>query len=224
MLFTDNQYRTEEDANLVKLMKSCYEDGIYANQTYWAQAAMDLRIEAGDQSIYNEIYSYLPVSRRRSFNFNRIRRVKNMISGHQRRDRKSTIAVPVENADERTADQFTKIFLWLNQQEGVLETISESFEQSLVTGLNLLQVWTDYRSDPINGNIKVTNCPYDTFLIDPYFRKQDLSDCNYIWKRTYLTKAEHTMNSIIEHTDLKNCWWIQKQEKLLSGLMVIIIN
>jgi len=190
MLFTDVQYRTQSDASLIKLMNSCYQDGIYANQTYWAQASMDSRIEAGDQAIYNEIYSYLPVTRRRSFNFNRIRRVKNMISGHQRRDRKSTIIIPIENADEQTADQFTKIFLWLNQQEGVLETVSEAFEQCLVTGLNLLQVWVDYRTDPINGNIKVNNCPYDSFLIDPYFRKQDLSDCNYLWKRSYLTKAE----------------------------------
>ena len=189
MLFPSG-YQKDEDKNLLNLVEKCYQDGIYANQIYWAQSAIDLRVEAGDQSIYNEIYSYIPNTRRRSFNFNRIRRVKNMISGHQRRDRKSITVIPVENADEHTADQFTKIFMWLNQQEGVLETISDAFEQSLVTGLNLLQVWVDYRSDPINGNIKINNCPYDTFLIDPYFRKQDLSDCNYLWKRTYLSQYE----------------------------------
>jgi hypothetical protein len=56
--------------------------------------------------------------------------------------------------------------------------------------MNLLQVWVDYRSDPVNGNIKIDNCSYNSFLIDPYFRKADLSDCNAIWKRSFFTKRE----------------------------------
>jgi hypothetical protein len=56
--------------------------------------------------------------------------------------------------------------------------------------MNLLHVWMDYRSDPISGNIRVDNCHYNAFLIDPFFRKPDLSDCNYIWKRSYLNKRE----------------------------------
>lgn len=113
-----------------------------------------------------------------------------MISGRQRQTRKSTVVVPVENGDEQTADQFSKIFMWVDQQENVLETISDAFNGSLITGMNLLQVWVDYRNDPISGNIKVDNCPYNSFLIDPYFRKADMSDCNGLWKRVYLTKAE----------------------------------
>jgi hypothetical protein len=150
----------------------------------------DTRFEVGDQSLWTDLYGNLPANRRRQFNFNRIRRVVNMISGHQRRNRKSTIVVPVENGDNETADQFTKVMLWVNNQENVLETISESFHGALVTGMNLLQVWVDYRSDPVSGNIKVDNCSYNSFLIDPYFRKADLSDCNAIWKRSFLTKRE----------------------------------
>lgn len=140
--------------------------------------------------MWNDLYGNLPANRRRQFNFNRIMRVINMISGHQRRNRKSTIVTGVENFDDMTADQFTKILLWISQNEGVLETISESFQGSLVTGMNLLQVWVDYRADPVSGNIKVDNCSYNSFLIDPYFRKSDLSDCNAIWKRSFLTKRE----------------------------------
>ncbi len=113
-----------------------------------------------------------------------------MISGHQRRNRKSTIVTPVENGDAETADQFTKVMMWINNQENVLDTISESFHGALVTGMNLLQVWVDYRTDPVSGNIKVDNCSYNSFLIDPYFRKADLSDCNALWKRSFLTKRE----------------------------------
>jgi len=191
MLFPDGiQYDEGPQGSLLRLMDKSYTEAILINQTYWAQADIDTRFEAGDATACNELYSGIPLNQQRNFNFNRIRRIVNMISGHQRRNRKSTIIVPVENSDEQAADQFTKIFMWLNQQEDVLGTISESFEGALVTGMNLLQVWVDYRSDPISGSIKVDNCPYNSFLIDPFFRKSDLSDCNYIWKRTYLTHAE----------------------------------
>jgi hypothetical protein len=113
-----------------------------------------------------------------------------MIEGYQRRNRKSTIVTPVENADNDTADQFTKVMNWVNDQGCVLETISDAFRGALITGMNLLQVWVDYRSDPVSGNIRVDNASYNSFLIDPFFKKSDLSDCNHIWKRTYLTKRE----------------------------------
>jgi hypothetical protein len=58
----------------------------------------------------------------------------------------------------------------------------------------------DYREDPISGNIKVDNCAYNSFLVDPYMRKQDMSDCNYIWKRSYLTKRE-CIALLPEYTD-----------------------
>ncbi len=171
-------------------MEAFYAESITINQSFWAEADTDTRFHAGDQQLWNDLYGNLPANRRRGFNFNRIRRVINMISGYQRRNRKSIIVVPVENADNETADQFTKIMMWVANQEGMLETISDSFEGSLVTGMNLLQVWVDYRSDPVSGNIRVDNCSYNSFLIDPYFRKMDLSDCNSIWKRSFLTKRE----------------------------------
>ncbi len=171
-------------------MEAFYAESITINQSFWGEADTDTRFEAGDQTLWNDLYGSLPANRRRQFQFNRIRRIINMISGHQRRMRKSTIVTPIENGDQETADQFTKILMWIAQQEGVLETISESFQGSLITGMNLLQVWMDYRSDPVSGNIRVDNCSYNSFLIDPYFRKPDLSDCNAIWKRTFLTKRE----------------------------------
>lgn len=184
------QYYDEKNRGILQRMEHFYSESITINQSYWSEADMDTRFEAGDQTLWNELYGNLPAHRNRQFQFNRIRRVINMVSGYQRRNRKSTIVVPVENSDQKPADQFSKIMLWANQQENILETISESFHGALVTGLNMLQVWVDYRSDPISGNIRVDNCPYNSFLVDPYFRKADLSDCNGIWKRTYLTKKE----------------------------------
>lgn len=179
-----------EDSSIKQRMEHFYSEAISINQSFWAEADTDSRFHAGDQTLWNELYGNMPIANRRQFNFNRIRRVVNMISGYQRRNRKSTIVTPVDNADSVTADQFTKIFMWANQQEGMLETISDSFQGALVTGMNLLQLWVDYRSDPVSGNIKLDNCSYNSFLIDPFFRKQDLSDCNGLWKRSFLTRSE----------------------------------
>lgn len=184
------QYYGEKDRDVLKRMEAFYAESITINQSFWGEADTDTRFETGDQTLWNDLYGNLPANRKKQFNFNRIRRVVNMISGHQRKNRKSTIVTPVENADQETADQFSKVLLWANRQEDILETISESFHGALVTGMNLLQVWVDYRSDPVSGNIKVDNCSYNSFLIDPYFKKQDLSDCNGLWKRSFLSRRE----------------------------------
>lgn len=171
-------------------MEAAYAESITINQSFWSEADTDTRFYSNDQTLYNDLYGNLNSNRRRNFNFNRIRRTVDMIGGHQRKNRKSMVVIPVENGDSETADQYTKILMWINNQEGVLETISEAFQGALITGMNLLHVWMDYRTDPISGNIRVDNSSYNSFLIDPFFRKADLSDCNYIWKRSFLTKRE----------------------------------
>ena len=184
------QYYSEQHKGMLSRMEAFYSESITINQSFWGEADTDTRFYTGDQTLWSDLYGNLPANQRKQFNFNRIMRIVNMISGHQRNNRKSTVVVPIENGDAETSDQFTKILMWINQQEGVLETISDSFQGSLVTGMNLLHVWMDYREDPVSGNIKVDNCSYNSFLIDPYFRKADLSDCNGLWKRSFLTKRE----------------------------------
>lgn len=195
------QYYDEKDKGMLSRMEAFYAESITVNQSFWGEADTDTRFESGDQSLWNDLYGNLPANRRRTFSFNRIRRVINMISGYQRRNRKSTVVIPVENADDHTADQFTKVINWVTRQEGILETISESFQGSLITGMNLLQVWLDFRSDPVSGNIRVDNCSYNSFLIDPYFRKADLSDCNALWKRSFINKRE-ALSLLPNHKDI----------------------
>src|SRR5690242_3209410 len=99
MLFPElgPQYFSEKNRPLLSRMEAFYSESITINQSFWGEADTDTRFEAGDQTLWQELYGNLPANRRRQFNFNRIRRVVNMIDGHQRRNRKSTIVVPVEN-------------------------------------------------------------------------------------------------------------------------------
>lgn len=184
-------YYDEAHKEIRARMEAAYADAITINQAFWSEADVDTRFEAGDQTLWNDFYyGNLPANRRKQLNFNRIRRIVNLIDGYQRRNRKSTIVTPLENGDEVTASQFTKVLMWAHNKDNVLDTISDSFRGSLITGMNLLHVWLDFRADPISGDIRVDNTSYNGFLIDPFFMKADLSDCNFLWKRSWLTKRE----------------------------------
>jgi hypothetical protein len=110
-----------------------------------------------------------------------------MPAGYQRQNRKAIECIPIENSDNETANQFSKILRWANNYNNLNYTISEAFLGALITGMNLLSVWIDHRSDPISGDIKVNNLGYNGFIIDPYFKQKDLSDCSYVWTRKYIT-------------------------------------
>lgn len=185
-------YFNETDRPMLAIMESRYAESITILQSFWGQADRNFRAYAGDASLWSDMFGNLAAfgNNRRTLGFNHIRPIISMVEGHQRKNRKSSIVIPVENGDDQTADQFTKVIMWINRQEDVLETVSDAFRGALIGGMNLLHVWVDYRNDPISGNIKVDNCAYNSFLIDPYFRKSDLSDCNFIWKRSFLTKRE----------------------------------
>jgi hypothetical protein len=188
--FQDPNYlsSTDRDRGILQYMDSIYADAATINQSFWTEADLDSRFRAGDQQIWNSVYGNMPSARQKNFNFNRIRRNCNMISGYQREHRKSTTVLPVEGSDQQTSDDFTDLFFHLNANANVLFNISEAFDQTLTTGLSFLCPWIDFRDDPISGDIKLDVAPYNEFLIDPYFRKKDMSDCNFFWRRKWMTK------------------------------------
>lgn len=186
----DSMYYTDDDRSIHEMVEYYYASAIQINQSFWSEADIDARFKAGDQTLVNDVYGNLPAFRRRQFNFNRIRRIVNMITGYQRQHRFSSTVTPLENSDQETSDQLSKIMMWANQQANTLEIISQAFDGAVTSGMNLLSVWMDYRNDPINGDIKVDNVSYNEYLIDPFFKKHDMSDCRFCWTRKWLSKIE----------------------------------
>ena len=171
-------------------MDNDYTNNLSLWSIYWSQGNIDIRLEAGDASLMSQLNQNLTMTGSNSYYFNLVRPVCNMVSGYQRKNRKSSVCVPLENADQQTADQFTKILLQIYKKENVYETISEAFHGgATVTGMNMLQVYLDFTDDPVNGDIKVDNLAYNEFMIDPYFRKHDLSDASFVWRRSYMTHS-----------------------------------
>ena len=155
----------------------------------WAEGFIDKRFKVGDQSLY--AYSAGQNFNQNSYRFffNLIRRHINMICGYQRKNRKSTITLPVHENDDPLADDFNKVMRWCEDRDGFQEYLSQAFEGSCDTGMTLLYMYPDYVNDPISGDLFTDCVSYNNFLIDQYFRKQDLSDCNGIWRRRWVSKA-----------------------------------
>jgi len=115
-----------------------------------------------------------------------------MIGGYQRDGRLATIVSPSDNDPDNghTADQLTKILSWVMRQDQTYEKISDCFDGSNICGLNLLHLWIDFREDPENGDIRTDRIPFNSFLMDNYWTKSDLSDCDRIWTRKYITTRQ----------------------------------
>lgn len=168
-----------------QLYDSFYEEAYYAWNPFYPMAARDLRFYLGDQWDEKE-QQKLYTEGRSAFVFNRVRRNINMLTGYQRKNRLSSVVVPIESSDQETADQLSQLLLYVLQSGNGYRTISDCFGGACKTGWNLASIWMDYREDPVNGDIKFGRIPYSGFITDPYFTNLDFSDCSYIIQRKYL--------------------------------------
>lgn len=168
-----------------------YTDSINILQTQWYQADLDQRFVLGDQDIWGLIFPGVATYRRKIFNFNLLNSMVQMVSGYQRRNRKSTIVIPIQNQYQRTADQLTKCLYHVHNQSGAYQIYSDAFEQGALTqGIGLISIFKDVSDDPISGDIKLRYVDFKSILIDPYFRRHDLSDCRFIWTRQFFDRQE----------------------------------
>lgn len=171
--------------NLRQMMDHFYQRSYPANAAYWVQGAIDKRFKVGDQTLWSMVYGDNNYYQARRWFFNLIRRHINMICGYQRKNRKSTITLPNLDADP-VADDYNACLKWSEERDGFQEYLSEAFEGSCDTGMSLLHLYPDYTLDPINGDLFTDQVSYNNFLIDPYFRKQDLTDCSFVWRRRWV--------------------------------------
>lgn len=181
---------SQVDRDIRQMMDSNYQDSITNLQTQWQQADYDERTWLGDPDLWGCLFPPGSNVRRKMFNFNLTHSSVMMVTGHQRRNRKSTICIPVKSPVQKTADQFTKC-LYHVHADGAYQVYSDAFERgSLVQGFGLVSIFPDYSSDPISPDIKMRFVDFKSVLIDPFFRNKDLSDCRYIWTRQYFDREE----------------------------------
>lgn len=166
-------------------MKHSYDAWLPKWQGYWQNANIDRRYTLGDQRYLN--YFANPYYKEQKFIFNIIHAKIQQVLGVQRKGRKSSVVVPSNMGSDQTASQLTKVLMWVMAEDNMLEKVSTAFYNALVTGLSLMQVWRDDRDDPFSGNLKIKNYASSAFIMDPWWQEMDLSDCQGIWTRDYLS-------------------------------------
>ena len=156
---------------------------------YYAAAYRDLRAYAGDNWTNLE-KTKLERQNRMILELNKIRRVVNLYSGYERENRTATVCAPVEGSDVQTADQFSDVMYYTYEKANADYVISEGFEHALKTGLAIVGLYMDYSRDKVNGDIKMYWKPFNALMLDPYFTKRDLSDCDQASTRDLLSKEQ----------------------------------
>jgi len=174
--------------NLKQMKDEFYQSNYPGNSALWSQGFIDKRFKVGDQGLYGWSTGNNYNQNAYRYFFNLIRRHINMICGFQRKNRKSTITLPIHGTDDPLADDYNAVMRWCEERDGFQEYLSQAFEGSCDTGMTLLYLYPDYTLDPISGDFFTDCVSYNNFLIDQYFRKQDLTDCNGIWRRRWTSK------------------------------------
>lgn len=158
---------------------------------WWFEADLDTKMATGQQDWWNNFYS-INYRNQKILMFNKILRIINMLGGYQRDSRLATI-ISAADADPdlgQTADERTTVLNWCMRQDQTYEKISDCFDGANICGLNLLNLWMDFREDPENGCIRSDRLPFNSFIMDNYWTKSDLSDCERIWTRRYITRRQ----------------------------------
>lgn len=194
--YDDNAYTTgsryptiRDDKDLSNYMDHAYQFAYPANSAYQTQAQIDLRFKTGDQSLDRMLYGSSRQTNAKRLSFNILRRHVNMISGYQRKNRKSLTVLPNQQNDQ-LSEEYSTVLKYIVNRNNFNEVFSDSFESSTALGLNLMHFYPDYTNDPFSGDIFCDSVAYSNFIIDPYFRKQDLTDCSFIWRRRWVNKQQ----------------------------------
>jgi hypothetical protein len=194
LTLSPNGFNPEKELNEGNVRQ--WLDGLSQNyrsveQARWNQSHIDTLFYAGDQSQMNALYGPTGAGNVVKYHFNLCQQPVNMITGYQRQHRKAIVFQNTDSSDDETTDQYTKLMSQVCQLEDIHEIYSRACELASISGKVLLQPYLDYTGeDPLQGQLKVKLWEYNSFLLDPYYRNPDMSDCRFVWTQEYITREE----------------------------------
>lgn len=179
----------EKFQHIVSEFGEAYQRDYQLINTYLAESYTDMSFYLSNQWNLSEL-SYLQNQRRSTYTFNKLRKLINMVDGYQRKNRLASTIQPIEDASEYTAEILSDALQYVMQSSMGYEAISDAFKACLITGISWLTPYVDFRDDPINGDIKFAQDDWNSVMFDPFMTKRDMSDCNHLSRRKYLSKTE----------------------------------
>lgn len=183
-----NGYVDGNDKSINQMMEHWYQAAYTQNLSWQTEAMIDTQFKVGDPRYYANVFGDSRWNNAQRFSFNLINRATMMIEGYQRQHRKSTAVIPTSDNTAKIATQATKLSMYSQRREHYHNQQSVAFGGAVTCGLNLMEMVPDYTSDPVSGDLITNVLGFSDFIIDPYWKKPDLSDCNFLWKREWITK------------------------------------
>jgi hypothetical protein len=176
--------------NIAKFKEEVYRNDYAPNSAFWSQGQIDLRFKVGDQALWDDALGTSNYRSRYNFFFNFLRRQVNLVGGHFRRTRKSIIATPQKDEAEQDSSDMTALLLYEWNKGNWHETISQCFESSVTVGQDFLHLYKTTLFDRTSGNLALDKVGFQNVLIDPFYKKLDMSDCQYAWIRKWVSKNQ----------------------------------
>lgn len=174
-------------------MNELLHDTWSAWQPWMQEAKKDLEFWLGEHWSSQDT-DYLDRQKRPHLVINKnIRRFINLLTGYQRQNKLAISFSPWEGSDALTAQQFSALALHSLEKFGGYHQISRAFAQNVKVGLDWVNLYIDFTEDNESGDIYFKRVPWTKILADPLLQEITLDDCNYLFRREYLTARQLQM-------------------------------
>ena len=124
---------------------------------------------------------------RTAVSLNHIQAVVDVLVGFERQNRSDLKAIPQGTEDAESARILTWILRFIQDQAEIQEYESECFEDGLIRGLSAAHVKNHFSGGKgLDGEVSLkVLVPGEDCLWDPYWKRNDLSDCKYFLEFTW---------------------------------------
>lgn len=179
--------KKEEDERILSDVRELFKAGRDLERDSIKKAEESEKFYSGDHWDATE-KSRLEALSRAAVTINKIEKNVDQICGMQRQERTDIRYVPQEGGDQKVADLLNITTKHILSRCFFPREESAAFEDSVISGRGLLNVYVKFDND-LRGEIVVEKFPYLDVVFGPH-EKLDLSDCEYLIKHRFFSKAK----------------------------------
>lgn len=179
--------KKEDEAQILSDVRELFKAGRDLERDSIKKAEESERFYSGDHWDESE-KSRLESLSRAAVTINKIEKNVDQICGMQRQERTDIRYVPQEGGDQKVADLLNYTTKHILNRCFFSREESAAFEDSVISGRGLLNVYVKFDND-LRGEVVVEKFPYLDVVFGPH-EKLDLSDCEYLIKHRFFSKAK----------------------------------
>lgn len=191
---TSTKSDNESDEDIVSDIRSLFKETLEVEGDYRKRGEESEGFVAGfgkagllDGQWEKSLKSKLKGEERAALTINEIEPKLDILSGHQRQNRLDIKFFPVEEGDATVADILNILAKNILEQNNFDFEETEAFDDGMITGRGNINLYVDYDKN-LEGDIIIEWFPWQQALYGPH-NKKDLSDCEYLFKAQWHSKA-----------------------------------